>query len=195
MTHRLDCTPNEVDFNDPSLNAKLLETKRYLELILESLTERKTEVQSRDIIVKKLQDELGGKKYLLVLDDLWHVDPTLWHEFVDTLKGINISRGNCILVTTRRDQVASAVAAHLHMLGKLAEDHCWSIFKQRAFADGEVPEEIVSMGNGVVKMCQGLPLAANVLGGLLRNKGKHEWQAILDGNALLQVKVILGKIA
>ncbi|XP_009778701.2 putative disease resistance protein RGA4 [Nicotiana tabacum] len=164
---------------------EMLETKRFLELILESLTERKTEVQSRDIIVKKLQDELGGKKYLLVLDDLWRVDPTLWHEFADTLKGINISRGNCILVTTRRDQVASAVATHLHMLGKLAEDHCWSIFKQRAFADGEVPEEVVSLGNRVVEMCQGLPLAANALGGLLRNKGKHEWQEILDGNALV----------
>uniref|UniRef100_M1ARU1 Cc-nbs-lrr resistance protein n=1 Tax=Solanum tuberosum TaxID=4113 RepID=M1ARU1_SOLTU len=34
-------------------------------------------------------------------------------------------------------------------------------------------------------MCQGLPLAASVLGGLLCNKEKHEWQAILDGNHLV----------
>ncbi|XP_016514942.2 putative disease resistance protein RGA3 [Nicotiana tabacum] len=165
---------------------EMLETKSFLELMLESLTERKLEVQSRDIIVKKLQDELGGKRYLLVLDDLWRVDPTiLWHDFLDTLKGINTFRGNCILVTTRRDQVASSVAADPHTLKKLTDDHCWSIFKQRAFVDGEVTEELVSMGNRIVEMCKGLPLAASVLGGLLRNKEKHEWQTILEGNPLV----------
>ncbi|KAH0752493.1 hypothetical protein KY285_005641 [Solanum tuberosum] len=164
---------------------EMSETKSFLEQILESLTERKFEVERRDIIVKKLQDELGGKKYLLVLDDLWHVDFTSWHEFVDTLRGINTSRGNCILVTTRMKRVASTVATDLHMLGKLTEDHCWSIFKQKAFVDGRVPEELASMGNKIVEMCQGLPLAASVLGGLLHNKEKHEWQAILDGNPLV----------
>ncbi|KAL3326657.1 hypothetical protein AABB24_037379 [Solanum stoloniferum] len=164
---------------------EMSETKSFLEQILESLTERKIEVERRDIIVKKLQDELGGKKYLLVLDDLWHVDSTSWNEFVDTLRGINTSRGNCILVTTRMKRVASTVATDLHILGKLTEDHCWSIFKQKAFVDGRVPEELVSMGNKIVKMCQGLPLAASVLGGLLHNKEKHEWQAILDGNPLV----------
>ncbi|KAK4724905.1 hypothetical protein R3W88_027684 [Solanum pinnatisectum] len=161
---------------------EMVETKSFLELILKSLTERKVEVQSRDIIVKTLQDALGEKKYLLVLDDLWRVDSTSWHEFMDTLRGINASRGNCILVTTRIKQVASTVAVDLHMLGKLTDYHCWSIFKQRVFVDGEVPEEILSMENKIVEMCQGLPLAAIVLGGLLFNKDKHDWQAILDGN-------------
>ncbi|KAH0721650.1 hypothetical protein KY290_005744 [Solanum tuberosum] len=164
---------------------EMSETKSFLEQILESLTERRIEVQRRDIIVKKLQDELGGKNYLLVLDDLWCVDSTSWHEFVDTLRGINTSRGNCILVTTRMKRVASTVATDLHILGKLTEDHCWSIFKQKAFVDGRAPEELASMDNKIVKMCQGLPLAASVLGGLLHNKEKHEWQAILGGNPLV----------
>nr|QVT92260.1 RGA-B1-2 [Solanum chacoense] len=166
---------------------EMSEIKSFLELILESLTERKLEVQSRDIIVKKLRDELAGKKYLIVLDDLWSVDPTLWDEFVDTLRGINTSRGNFILVTTRMELVASTVAAvpGPHKLEKLAEDHCWSIFKQRAFVDGKIPEEIVRMEKRIVEMCQGLPLAASVLGGLLLRKEKHEWQAILDGNPLV----------
>ncbi|KAH0720504.1 hypothetical protein KY290_005450 [Solanum tuberosum] len=165
---------------------EMLETKSFLQLILESLTKRKVEVQSRDIIVKMLQDELAGRKYLLVLDDLWNVNSTLWVEFVDTLRGMNTSRGNFILVTTRMEQVASTVATvGPHRLEKLAKDHCWSIFKQRAFVDEQVPEEIVIMENRIVEMCQGLPLAASVLGGLLRNKEKHEWQAILDGNPLV----------
>ncbi|WMV51550.1 hypothetical protein MTR67_044935 [Solanum verrucosum] len=109
---------------------EMSETKSLLQLILESLTKRKVEVQSRDIIVKMLQDELAGRKYLLVLDDLWRVNSTLW--------------------------VASTVATvGPHRLEKLAKDHCWSIFKQRAFVDGEVPEEIVIMKNRIVEMCQG----------------------------------------
>ncbi|XP_049400019.1 putative disease resistance protein RGA3 [Solanum stenotomum] len=170
---------------------EMVETKSFLELILESLTKRKVEVQSRDIIVKTLQDALGEKKYLLVLDDLWRVDSTSWHEFMDTLREINTSRGNCILVTTRIKQVASTVAVDLHMLGKLTDYHCWFIFKQRAFVDGEVPEEILSMENKIDDMCQGLPLAASVLGGLLFNKDKHDWQAILDGNPLVAWEDVL----
>ncbi|XP_060176628.1 putative disease resistance protein RGA1 isoform X2 [Lycium barbarum] len=162
--------------------------KSFLEQIFESLTRGNLKVQNRDTIVKELQKELGGNKYLLVLDDLWHVDETLWVGFVETLRGINTSRGNCILVTTRFIPVASTVAGDLHMLEKLADDHCWSIFKQRAFADGEFPEEMVSMEKTqkrIAEMCQGLPLAASVLGALLCNKKKHEWQAILDGNPLV----------
>ncbi|XP_027768095.1 putative disease resistance protein RGA4 [Solanum pennellii] len=174
---------------------EISDTKSFLEQILQSLTERKLEVQTRDIIVKKLRDELGGKRYLLVLDDLWHVDSRLWHEFMDTLKGINTSRGNCILVTTRMKQVASIVAADHHMLGKLTDDHCLSIFKQGAFVDGEVPQEILSMEKKIVELCQGLPLAASVLGCLLCNKEKHEWQAILvageDDNRENSLKKIL----
>ncbi|WMV49919.1 hypothetical protein MTR67_043304 [Solanum verrucosum] len=120
----------------------------------------------------------------------------MWDEFIDTLRGVNTSRGNCILVMTRMKLVASTlVAVGPHMLERLENDHCWLIFKQRAFVYGEDPEEIVSMKNMIVEMCQGLPLAAGVLGGLLCNKEKHEWWAIIDGTPLLLVKMIMERIA
>ncbi|WMV51277.1 hypothetical protein MTR67_044662 [Solanum verrucosum] len=104
-------------------------------------------------------------------------------------RDMDVAEINEKILNMRRDVVLCTipivVAVDLHMLGKLARDHCWSIFKQRTFVDGEVPEEVVSMENGIVEMCQGLPLAASVLGGLLRNKEKHEWHAILDDNPLV----------
>ncbi|KAG5581239.1 hypothetical protein H5410_051866 [Solanum commersonii] len=103
------------------------------------------------------------KKYLLLLDDLWRVDFTSWLEFIDTLRGINTSKGNHILVTTCMKRVASTVAVDLHMLGRLTRDHCWSIFNQRAFVDGEVSDEVASMKNRIVEMCQGLPLTASAI--------------------------------
>ncbi|KAK4723770.1 hypothetical protein R3W88_026549 [Solanum pinnatisectum] len=91
-------------------------------------------------------------------------------EFMDSLRGINTFRGNCILVTTRMKLVACTVAAvGPHMLEKLAKDHCWSIFKQRAFVDGKVLEEIVSVKNRI-QVCW---------------EEKHEWWDILDGNHLV----------
>lgn len=71
--------------------------------------------------------------------------------------------------------VASIVEIRPHMLLTLAEEHSWSIFKQRAFVDGEVPEETVTIKKRIAEMCQGLSLAVSVLGGLLCNKEKHEW--------------------
>ncbi|XP_049400010.1 putative disease resistance protein RGA3 [Solanum stenotomum] len=54
-------------------------------------------------------------------------------------------------------QVASIVAEDLDMLRRLARDHYWSIFKQRAFVGEEVPkaEEILSVETKIVEMCQG----------------------------------------
>ncbi|XP_010321233.1 disease resistance protein RGA2-like [Solanum lycopersicum] len=78
-----------------------------------------------------------------------------------------------------------AIVGPPHMLEKLAEDHCWSILKQKEFLFGEVLEETLSMKNKIFEMFQGLPLAASVLGGHLCYKDKHEWQEILDGNPLV----------
>ncbi|KAG5582642.1 hypothetical protein H5410_053269 [Solanum commersonii] len=54
---------------------------------------------------------------------------------------------------------------------------------------------MVIMENRIVEICQGLPLAASVLGGLIRNNEKHEWQEVLDSNSLVALlKMILGTL-
>ncbi|XP_049347585.1 putative disease resistance protein RGA3 [Solanum verrucosum] len=130
-----------------------------------------SDVIGRHMDVAEIKEKILNMRRDVVLCTISiRVDSTSWLEFIDTLRGINTSKGNCILVTTHMKRVASTIPVDLHMLGRLTRDHCWSIFNQRAFVDGEVPEEVVSMKNRIVEMCQGLPLAASVLGGLLRNK-------------------------
>ncbi|XP_027166070.1 putative disease resistance RPP13-like protein 1 [Coffea eugenioides] len=93
--------------------------------------------------------------------------------------------GNWILVTTRKLKVASIVATHpTYGLDILSDDDCWSIFKEKAFAGGEVPKELEELRNNITKRCQGLPLAACVIGGLLRIKRKEGWLPIIESGLL-----------
>nr|XP_027076196.1 putative disease resistance protein RGA3 [Coffea arabica] len=156
------------------------EVTRLLKMILESLTRRNVEMTSRDVIVQEIRQQLVGKKYLLVLDDVWTESQILWDDFLRLLRGLNATNGNRCVVTTRKQQTASILATHdPYVLGKLSDDDCWSILTKKAIAGGEIPEQLHVMKEEIIKKCGGLPLVASVMGGLLRMKGKEEWQLIL----------------
>ncbi|KAG8382074.1 hypothetical protein BUALT_Bualt05G0038700 [Buddleja alternifolia] len=83
-----------------------------------------------------------------------------------------------IVVTTRLKKVAGITGTlTAHRLTGLSEEHCWLLFKQRAF--GQEREEcpnLEAIGRQIVKKCAGVPLAAKALGGLLRFKREEkEW--------------------
>lgn len=160
------------------------EVTRILHLILESLTQKQNVVLSRDALVKMVKRELEVKRYLLVLDDVWNEDPSGWDDFIATLIGINPMSGNWIIVTTRKQGVALLVQPHpplTRSLEGLSDDDCWSILKDKAFANGVVlSKEMEAIGKEVAKKCQGLPLAANLVGGILRGKGVDEWRLIQE---------------
>ncbi|CDP20492.1 unnamed protein product [Coffea canephora] len=133
------------------------EVTRLLKMILESLTERNDGMTSRDVIVRKIREQLVGKKYLLVLDDVWTESLTLWEDFLHSLRGLNATNGNWCL----------------------SDDDCWSILTKKAIEGGEIPEQLQVMKKEIIKKCGGLPLAASVMGGLLHTKRKEEWKLIL----------------
>ncbi|GFP83105.1 putative disease resistance protein rga3 [Phtheirospermum japonicum] len=151
-----------------------------LEKILTSMEIKNVEHGNREALLKMLQKHLGAKKYLLVLDDVWNEDRTEWDDFVSSFSGISSLTGNCMIVTTRSHNAALIVKTlPVHELEGLSEDDCWSIIKAKAFnRSGEISLEFETMGRKIAKRCQGLPLAAKVAGGLLRNKSKDEWREI-----------------
>ncbi|KAI3470236.1 hypothetical protein Pfo_026899 [Paulownia fortunei] len=165
--------------------------------ILTSLTTENVEHGSREVLLKKLQEYLGAKRYLLALDDVWNEEKDTWENFKNSLSGISSTTGNSIIVTTRNGMVASIVKTlHIHELKSLSESNCESIIKAKAFGEGDILSEFETMSKNIAKRCQGLPLAANVVGGLLCNKSKDEWLSIEenwlsyfggDGNNVLKI--------
>ncbi|CDP20262.1 unnamed protein product, partial [Coffea canephora] len=107
-----------------------------------------------------------------------------------TLAGLNAKKGSWCLVTTRLQEVAIILSRHpqinftRHELGRLRNDDCWSIMKKWANVGEEVPKELENMRRQVLRRCDGLPLAAKLIGGLLSKKRKEEWLSILDESLL-----------
>ncbi|CDP16808.1 unnamed protein product [Coffea canephora] len=170
--------------------AKEVEIMELFKMILESSTGKKAEVDNRQVIVDGIETELKEKRYLLVLDDLWNHQQRLLDDFFTTLKALEAKKGSWCLVTTRLQEVAFILSRHPqinftnHELGRLCNDDCWSIMKKWANVGEEVPKELEDMREQVLRRCDGLPLAAKLIGGLLSKKRKQEWLSILEGSLL-----------
>ncbi|PON63317.1 NB-ARC domain containing protein, partial [Parasponia andersonii] len=153
---------------------------RLIKAIIESGTGRSCEALEMDPLQKCLRDMVKGKRFLLVLDDVWNEDQEQW----DKLKYVLAcgSYGASIVVTTRLKRVASFMGTvPMHQLSCLSEDDCWSLFKQRAFGNQtEERPNLVMIGKEIVKKCKGVPLAAKPLGGLMCFKNEeNEWLSVM----------------
>ncbi|XP_057990365.1 putative disease resistance protein RGA3 [Hevea brasiliensis] len=135
----------------------------------------------------RLKENLEGKRYLLVLDDVWNEDQKKW----DDLKAYLLvgAPGSKILVTTRSTRVASVMGVDsLYGLQHLAENEAWDLFEKLAFGEGHgavMNPNLIKIGKEMVKKCKGVPLAIRILGSLMRLKIKEsEWSSILESDLL-----------
>ncbi|KAK3037257.1 hypothetical protein RJ639_029669 [Escallonia herrerae] len=148
------------------------EVKRILNETVQSLTQTNPLLSNMEGLFKELRKHLNGKRYLLVLDDVWNDIPEKWESIRDALLEACGSRESKVLVTTRSNVVASTMVSVTYPLGKLSDDASWTMFRQIAFADDEATEtsNLVDIGREIVKKCSGLPLAIQVIAALMRSK-------------------------
>ncbi|XP_048131985.1 putative disease resistance protein RGA3 [Rhodamnia argentea] len=140
------------------------------------------ENKSKEQLQQLLRKVLDGKKYLLVLDDLWNEDRQAWLDLQSLLMGG--SWGSKILVTTRNRSVVDATDAKsvVHDLRGLSEDKSWDLLKKIALVDGaeQLNSRLEMIGRDIVRKCAGVPLAIRTIGSLLYNKKENEWLQVRD---------------
>ncbi|XP_057765393.1 disease resistance protein RPM1-like [Salvia miltiorrhiza] len=120
----------------------------------------------------RLQRYLAGKKYLVVLDDIWKDQD--WMDLKDALP--DSKRGSRIIVTTRYSNLSSI--DHVCSLPGLESLDEWKLFRRRAFPNGQCPAALKEISNKILTRCEGLPLAIVAVAGALEQKPQslHEWE-------------------
>ena len=163
------------------------ETIAIVRSVIELATKERCDLPDTiELLQKKLQEVIGRKRFLLVLDDVWNEDQLKWQ---DNLKPLLCSAiggsGSMIVVTSRSRQVASIMGTlPPYELARLSDDDSWELFSKKAFSKGvEEQEEFITVGKLIVNKCKGLPLALKTIGGLMRSKYQiKEWEAIAESN-------------
>ncbi|RVW28342.1 putative disease resistance RPP13-like protein 1 [Vitis vinifera] len=155
---------------------------RITKAILDSITSQTTALSDLNQLQVKLSDALAGKRFLLVLDDVWNKNYGDWVLLRSPFS--TGAAGSKIIVTTRDAEVARMMAGsdNYHYVKALSYDDCWSVFVQHAFENRNIcaHPSLEVIGKKIVQKCGGLPLAAKTLGGLLRSKSKDdEWEDVL----------------
>ncbi|KAI5563617.1 hypothetical protein BDE02_14G002800 [Populus trichocarpa] len=158
--------------------------RRILGEMLQKIDKSTGGLSNLDAIMENLKKKLEKKTFFLVLDDVWNEDRDNWDGLKEQLLKINSKNGNGVVVTTRKKQVADMMETSpgiQHEPGKLTDDECWSIIKQKVSGGGRetIASDLESIGAEIAKKCGGLPLLANVLGGTLHGKQADVWKSIL----------------
>ncbi|XP_050938773.1 putative disease resistance protein RGA3 [Cucumis melo] len=165
--------------------------KIIIQKIIESATGKKTEsFLQLDSLQCELRKQIDGKKYLLVMDDVWNEKKEEWLHLKRLLMGG--AKGSRILITTRSEQVAKTFdSTFVHRLQILDASNSWLLFQkmtglEERFDNQEVKLDqknlnLIKIGMEIVSMLNGVPLVIRNIGGLLKdNKSERFWLSFKD---------------
>ncbi|XP_031286999.1 disease resistance RPP13-like protein 4 [Pistacia vera] len=132
-------------------------------------------------LLRKISLYLSGKRYLLVMDDVWSENTDWWQRIHE---GLPKGKGSSIIITTRNEKVAQRMGVKeekVHRPRFLSSDDSWLLFRKIAFAatGGECMYPLLQdVGREIVEKCQGLPLAIKAVGGMMLYKAPTypEWR-------------------
>ncbi|KAL4601118.1 hypothetical protein ACB092_11G249100 [Castanea dentata] len=155
---------------------------RVTKVILQSLIAPEIyDVNDLNLLQVKLKEKLFGKKFPFILDDVWNEDYDNWTKLRSPFEFG--APGSKIIVTTRNYGVSSTMGTTpTYELKVLSNNACWRIFTQHTLGatNFTMHPELEEIGRKILYRCKGSPLAAKVLGGLLRTTNNHdEWKNVL----------------
>nr|XP_043623002.1 putative disease resistance protein At3g14460 [Erigeron canadensis] len=150
-------------------------------VIFQSVTGENKEFADLNLLQAALRDQLMGKQFLLVLDDVWSESFEDWESLVGPF--LSTAPGSKIIMTTRKHQMLKKLGYNNpHYMQSLSHDDSMILFAQHALGENNFDSHpmLKPHGEGIVKKCDGLPLALRALGRSLRTKtNDQEWKELL----------------
>lgn len=144
---------------------------------MEKLTDE-TRQESDDQLKLHVYQNLKGRRYLIVIDDIW--DAAAWDDMKTVFPDDNM--GSRIILTTRIVDVAAytGYSDHLHHMSLLSDDESWILLRAKIFGTKPCPRNLQDIGKKIAQKCHGLPLSIVVIGGLLSkiNMTREAWHVV-----------------
>ncbi|TVU23485.1 hypothetical protein EJB05_25854, partial [Eragrostis curvula] len=159
--------------------------------IASSLCQININDKSREKALQDLQSMISGKRYLIVLDDVWDLNDDKWGKLKSCIK--HGGKGSVVLTTTRNEELARRMTigvAEAYKIEHLRKEHLKEIVQSRTLnlqmANHRKLDGIVGK---IVDRCAGSPLAAKALGSMLSTKtSMNEWKDILAKSCISNEK-------
>ncbi|KAE8726847.1 disease resistance protein RPM1-like isoform 1 [Hibiscus syriacus] len=145
---------------------------------------------------------LRKRRYLIILDDLWHINE--WDAIKFALPANDC--GSRVMLTTRNADLAFSSRieseGEVYNLEPLPPEELWTLFCRKTSRGNCCPPHLEEICKQILKKCGGLPLAIVAISGFLATKNKRridEWETIgrsfgaeIDGNdKLMNLKKVL----
>ncbi|OIS98991.1 putative late blight resistance protein -like r1a-6 [Nicotiana attenuata] len=157
------------------------QTYNWIELLREIHSQvSKNKVDKDDEVAHMLKKSLMGRRYLIVLDDMW--DVKAWDDL--RLSFSNDENGSRIIVTTRLEEVGKQVKQHTdpYSLPFLTQEESCQLLQKKVFQQEDCPPELQDVSLEVAKTCKGLPLVVVLAVGIIKKKKMEEswWREVKD---------------
>ncbi|KAG6481018.1 hypothetical protein ZIOFF_057609 [Zingiber officinale] len=182
-------------FNDPAVMARFT-TKVWacahrfdlksmsIEILAEASSRRQENfhnLRSLEKIQLSLMKHLRGKRFLIVLDDVWNEASGKWEMLSRSFQ--SAKQGSIVLITTRNQRISDMMEAKESMkLEGLGNKDFLPFFMNCAFGchnPGHYPK-LLQLGQQIARKMGGSPLAAKTVGGALKsNLEEDHWRRIL----------------
>ncbi|CAL2265720.1 unnamed protein product [Prunus armeniaca] len=141
-------------------------------------------------MVKQLHEFLRGRKYLVVLDDVWEKE--VWDSLEVAFPTSGMAGSKVMLTTQNREGALHADGRSIpHEPRMLTEDESLELFGKKSLPGMDYfPSDLGNLGREMVTKCGDLPLAVVVLGGLpsMKIKTKEEWEHRVSAILVLSYK-------
>ena len=147
------------------------------QLLFDIFKEMKMKIRNIESGKGILKGRLIHKKVLLVLDDV---------NLLEQLRALCGGRrwfcpGSRIIITTRDIRMLkSNKFYHVYKMKELDESESIELFSWHAFKQAIPGENFASISRNVVEYSRGLPLALEVIGSYLFDRGIAEWKCVLE---------------